>query len=277
MIDEQRVAAHYGRGRLLEALREGLARMGKSTADVTADDLAVVEEFHVGGRQATADFHTQLGWRADQQLLDVGCGIGGPARWVARHSGARVTGIDLTPEYVDTGNAVSGWLGLAERVRLQAASALQLPFDDDAFDGGYMMHVGMNIADKPALFAEVARVLKPGAIFGIYDVMRVGEGEVAYPLPWAETADTSRLAAPEDYSAALDGAGFDVVRSRNRREFALEFFAQVRAKMAGAAAPPPLGMQLVMGASAADMMRHLIQGLSAGRIAPVEMVAKRRG
>jgi len=190
MIDaavRSNVADHYARGDLVTAIRDGLARLGKSESTVTAEDLAPVDEFHIGGRAATAELARQLALAAGDRVLDIGCGLGGPARQIAAAYGCHVTGIDLTRDYVDAGNVLSAWLRLKERVSLQLGNALALPFADALFTAAYMLHVGMNIVDKRALFAEAARVLRPGAHFGVFDVMSTGDGAMAYPLPWAST------------------------------------------------------------------------------------------
>ena len=197
------VSKHYSHGGLIEAIRAGLASLGKTPETVTVDDLAPVDEFHIGGRRASEDFLDQLGFSAQTHVLDVGCGLGGPARFVASRYGSRVTGIDLTPEYVETGNALCNWVGLDQRISLHHGSALAMPFAENSFDGAYMLHVGMNIEDKEKLAVEVARVLRPGSIFGIYDVMRTGPGDLTFPVPWATTADQSAVAEPERYKKAL--------------------------------------------------------------------------
>lgn len=156
------VADHYARGDLIGAIREGLARIGKSESTVTAEDLAPVDEFHIGGRAATEELARQLALAAEDRVLDIGCGLSGPARQIAVNYGCHVTGIDLTRDYVDAGNVLSGWLHLEERVSLHQGNALALPFADASFAAAYMLHVGMNVGDKPALFAEAARVLRPG-------------------------------------------------------------------------------------------------------------------
>jgi len=120
---------------------------------------------------------------------------------------SRVTGIDLTAEYVDTGNALCNWVVLDERASLQLGSALTMPFAERSFDANYMLHVGMNIEDKERLASEVARVLRPRSVFGIYDVMRTGPGELAFPVPWAMSADLSAVAKPDRYKTALGKAG----------------------------------------------------------------------
>ncbi|MDJ0942569.1 MAG: methyltransferase domain-containing protein [Kiloniellales bacterium] len=275
MSGEPAVAGHYTHGALLAAIREGLEALGKTPETVSVEDLAPVDEFHIGGRQASEDFLSQLPLDAEGEVLDVGCGLGGASRFTASRFGCRVIGIDLTTEYVETGRTLCEWVGLDDRIALHEGSALDMPFDDAGFDAAYMMHVGMNIADKESLFAEVFRVLRPGATFGVYDVMRLGEGELVFPVPWASTAETSAVAAPEAYKRALAAAGFAVTAERNRRDFALDFFAELRARIAAAGGPPPLGLHVLMGASGAEKIKNMVENIGAGRIAPVEIIARK--
>jgi SAM-dependent methyltransferase len=170
--------------------------------------------------------------------------------------------------------SLSRRVGLAERTAFRQASALALPFADASFDGALLMHVGMNIEDKPRLFAEVRRALRPGARFGVYDVMRTADGELAYPVPWASAPATSFLAAPADYRRMLKAAGFKVVAERNRAAFAIAFFQEVRAKAAAAGGSPAVGIHLVMGADFPRKIGNLVAGIEAGLVAPVEIVAK---
>ncbi|WP_181166227.1 MULTISPECIES: methyltransferase domain-containing protein [unclassified Mesorhizobium] len=146
------IADHYARGSLVAGIRDGLAAMGKTESTVTAEDLSPVDEFHIGGRAATGELAGQLALTAADRVLDIGCGLGGPARQIAAKYGCHLTGIDLTRDYVEAGNVLSGWLHLGERVSLQQGDALRLPFPDGSFTAAYMLHVGMNIADKSALF-----------------------------------------------------------------------------------------------------------------------------
>jgi SAM-dependent methyltransferase len=270
------VSRHYSRQSLIEDIQAGLAALGKAPGALTIDDLAPVDEFHTGGRRATQDLLDQLGLTAAMHVLDVGCGLGGPARLAASRHACRVTGIDLSGDYVAAGNALSRWVGLERKVTLLQGSALSLPFAEGSFDGAWMLHVGMNIEDKERLAAELARVLRPGACLGIYDMMRVGSGEVAYPVPWAATAELSALAEPARYRSALEAAGFALAAERDRHEFALAFFAEMRARAAGAAGPPPLGIHLVMGNSTPQKLKNMVGNIAEGRIAPVELIARRR-
>ncbi len=276
MQDSNAVASHYTRGNLLETIKERLAAIGKTPEIVTVEDLGAVDEFHTGGRRATIDFLSQLGLAPGQHVLDIGCGLGGTARYAASRFGPRISGIDLTAEFVETGKVMCGWVGLADQVSLSQGSALDLPFDAASFDAAYMLHVGMNIANKAALCAEAARVLRPGCVFGIYDIMRTAPGELKFPVPWAETPDISAVAEPSAYKSALEGAGFTLIHERNRRDFALAFFDELWARMAAAGGPPVLGTHLLMRPSAADRLRNLTDNIAAGRIAPVELIARKR-
>lgn len=273
MTDTGSVADHYTHGSLLDTIQSRLQAMGKSTSTVKLDDLAPIDEFHIGGRQASIDFLGQLNLDPATHALDVGCGLGGASRFTASTYGAQVSGIDLTGEYVETGQALCGWLGLGDKINLHQGSALEMPFADGSFDAAYMMHVGMNIADKTLLFAEVARVLKDGGVFGVYDVMLTGDDDLIFPLPWSQSPANSAVASPDAYRGALEAAGLTVSNERNRRDFALEFFAEVKAKSKGG--PPPLGTHILMGSSAPQKITNMIENISAGRIAPVEMIARK--
>jgi ubiquinone/menaquinone biosynthesis C-methylase UbiE len=273
MTIERTVAQHYTHGSLEAALLDGLRRSGKTTDRLDPDDLAPADEFHIGGRAATVEFADQLGLRPGMALLDIGSGIGGPARYFAHHRQCRVTGIDLTDEYVRVADALSQRAGLGGSLTFVQGSALALPFSPGSFDGAYMLHVGMNIADKATLFAQVKRALKPGGIFGVYDVMRVGAGELTFPVPWARTAETSFVAAAGDYRRLLREAGFDVEKQRERRAFAIEFFKKMQARVAESG-PPPLGLHIAMGADFPHKVGNLVANLENGLLAPIEMTCR---
>jgi ubiquinone/menaquinone biosynthesis C-methylase UbiE len=275
MPDDRLVANHYTHGELLKAIGDGIAKMGKSTASVDIDDLGPVDEFHIGSRVATRSFLDQLDIDAGHHVLDVGCGLGGGSRFAAHAYGCRVTGVDLTPEYVETGNVLCSWVGLSDRITLQVGNATALPHPDETFDRAFMLHVGMNIADKDRLMSELHRVVRPGARIGIYDVMRVNDGDLTFPVPWAASAEGSSVASVPAYKAALERAGFRITAERNRRDFALEFFAQLQAKAAGAGGPPALGLHILMGSTAPLKVRNMIENISRKLIAPVELVAEK--
>lgn len=274
MPDRRTVATHYTRDILLDCIEAGMEELGLSRDTVSVEDLGPVDEFHIGGRIATERFLNDVSVVANDHVLDIGCGLGGASRFAAKQYNCNVTGIDLTHEYINAGRELCEWVGLQDRVSLEQGDATTTPYPNDEFDKAYMLHVGMNVADKAALFLEIGRVLRSGGTFGIYDIMQVGPGELTYPVPWATTADGSALGSPDEYKQALQTAGFTVISERSRRDFALEFFSGMQAKNAATGGPPPLGLHIVMGEEAPTKLENMIQGISQDRIAPVEIIAE---
>ena len=168
---DEAVVAHYGKGELLQRIEVALREAGKDPLHPSADELAGVDEFHARGREATVELADWLPPALDTELLDIGSGIGGPARFLAATRGYRVVGVDLTPEYVAVANELSRRCGLDDRVRFLTANALNLPFEPASFAAAYTQHVAMNIADKQGLYADAARVLRPGGSLVIYDIL----------------------------------------------------------------------------------------------------------
>ncbi|TGQ69771.1 methyltransferase domain-containing protein [Mesorhizobium sp. M00.F.Ca.ET.186.01.1.1] len=274
---EPGIARHYAISGLEERILAALAETGVDIARLRAGDLEAVDEFHIGGVAATRELIDQIGLKSGARLLDIGSGIGGPARFVANIVGAEVTGIDLTQSYVDIATSLSKRTGLADKTRFVQGSALDMPFASASFDAAMILHVGMNLPDKPKLMSEAARMLKPGGVFAVYDVMRLKDGGLTYPLPWASNETISFVATPGDYRSAAAAAGFSVTAERPRGAFAVEFFAAMRARMAAAEAEgrkPSPGLGLVMGEDARTKMANLIAALEGGILAPVELLLR---
>lgn len=272
---ESSVARHYAHGSLEQAIFGALSASGKDLSKLTPADLAPIDEFHIGGRQATADLATQVQFASGSHLLDIGSGLGGASRYFAHAYKCRVTGIDLTEEYVRVAEALSRCVGLEKQVSYKHGSALAVPSAPHSFDGAYMLHVGMNVPDKEGLFAEVHRVLKPSGVFAVYDVMRTEKvGDLAFPVPWASSPDTSFVESAADYRSLLERAGFAIEKERSRREFAIEFFRQMRARAAEADGPPPVGLHILMGTSTTQKVRNMLDNLERGLIEPTEIVCR---
>lgn len=275
MSYEQIITTHYTHGSLITEIKTGIEKLGKTSSSISTEDLAPLDEFHIGGRQASELFFDQLDFSNDDYLIDIGCGLGGASRFVANKYSSKVMGVDLTEEYIATGNTISAWLGLDHLVNLRQGSALSMPFDNGVFDGGYMMHVGMNIKDKFRLYKEIFRILRPGAKFGVYDVMIIEEGELLYPVPWATTPNENEVTSPKEYKQAMEKAGFSIIAENNRHEFALSFFEQLIENSNNASGPPPLGIHILMGKDSTIKVQNMIKNVSAGHIAPIELIAKK--
>ncbi len=270
---EAAVTRHYGGGDLTDRILKAIVAAGIDAERIAPEQLAPVDEFHIGGRAATIHAVSKMGLTAADHVLDVGCGIGGATRYLASSVGCRVTGIDLTPEYIAAAEELARRTGLAGRVAYRVASALAMPFQDGAFDAAITLHVAMNIADRAGLYGEVARVLKPGAVFCIYDVMKGGNEALKFPVPWAESPATSHLTTPQETQALLRDADFEVGEHEDRTAFALDFFRQTLAS--AAAGVPPFGLHIMMGATAREKFQNMLANLENGAIAPTVMVARR--
>lgn len=274
---EPGIARHYDVSGLEQRIIAALADMGVDIAHPRASDLEAVDEFHIGGVAATKALVDQMGLKPGARLLDIGSGVGGPARFAANNVGVDVTGIDLTQSYVDIATSLSKQVGMTEKTRFVQGSALDMPFANASFDAAMILHVGMNLPDKPKLMSEAARVLRPGGIFAVYDVMRLKDGALTFPLPWASTPAISFVATPGDYRSAAGASGFSVVAERPRGAFAIEFFASMRARLAAAQAEgkkPPPGVGLIMGDEARTKIANLTAALEGGILAPVELLLR---
>ncbi len=269
---EAKVANHYTNGALQSAIAAGWAKMRDNSDAAPVDLLAGVDEFHIGGRPATKMVCEQLNLSPGLRVLDVGCGLGGAARFMASTYDTIVEGVDLTPEYVSVGNTLTHEVGLSDKVGLVEGSALELPKADASFDRVTLFHVGMNIQDKALLFREIARVLKPGGRLAVYDVMRVGEQALDYPVAWAQDETTSFVGTVPAYKSAIEAAGLSVTLEASKKELAQEFFTKMKARMAESG-PPPLGLHLVMGQDAGLKAANMAGNIAKGAIAPVLLMA----
>jgi sarcosine/dimethylglycine N-methyltransferase len=209
MAIETDVAGHYGNAGIAERILAAL-RAANGDTPVTVEALSVLDHFHGRGVLATRELVALLQPRPGERLLDIGSGIGGPARWLAAHCGVHVTGVDLTPEFCAAAAALNRATGLADKVTIIEGSALALPVPDNAFDRAYSQNVVMNIADKRGFYREAFRALKPGGVLALSNLCRGADGAFRYPVPWAETPATSFLATPDEMRADLVATGFEI-------------------------------------------------------------------
>jgi ubiquinone/menaquinone biosynthesis C-methylase UbiE len=276
MSGKRGITGHYGRGSLLERLEAALAEDGADPARPSLEALAPYDQFHTRGLEATREIADALEVEPGHHLLDIGAGIGGPARYMHSRFGCSVTGIDLTAEFCDVARHLTGRLGFGEAVRFEHGDALAMPFADASFDGAYSMNVSMNIADKDAFYREVRRVLKPGGWLMLSEIARGTGPEVDYPVPWAASREASFLATPEETRQGLETAGFAILRFRTTEKEALAFGARSRSIVARGGKPPHRAVLLVHAEDARAAMANTSRGVAEGRIVPIEVLARRR-
>ncbi|WP_296607168.1 methyltransferase domain-containing protein [Nocardioides sp.] len=271
------VARFYsGSGSLVAAISSALDAAGLDRATLRPADLAPVDEFHIRGRAATLEIIDALGVGPDCHVVDLGSGLGGPARTLAEVTGCTITGIDLTPEFCEAATALSAWTGLSDRTRFIVGDATATALDDAAVDAALTVHVAMNIADKDTLYAEAFRVLRPGGRFVVYDVLQGEGGAVHYPVPWAADSSTSFLATPEDMRELLATAGFHVLAEHDSSEESLAWFQQVRATVERDG-PPPVTFATFLGEAFAEMAANQVTNLAERRIRTVMFTCERPG
>ena len=275
MSTASEVSAHYTSGDLLARLEARLREDGFDPARPTFEALAPYDHFHGRGVEATEDMANRLGIVAAEHVLDVGSGLGGPARYFARRFGCRVSGIDLTAEFCDVARHLTSRLGLTDRVSFEQGDALAMPFGDAAFDGAYSMNVSMNIADKRALYREIHRVLRPGAWLVLSEVVRGPGGEPDYPEPWARTASASFLATVDETRANLAASGFAIESERDTTEAALAYGARARALVEAGGKPPHRAVSLILGPLAEEAVANTGRALREQRTVPVELICRK--
>jgi len=269
------VKRHYTVSELATRILEALEKAGKDLSRLSVEDLAPIDEFHVRGRQATLELAQAARIKSRDTVLDVGSGIGGPARCLASRFGCQVTGLDLTEEYCRAASLLSERVGLGHLVRFEQGDALSMDFPNESFDVVWTEHVAMNIRDKPMLYREMDRVLKPGGTLAIYDVCSGEGGPVHFPVPWARSEDASFLASPEQLRRLVTDAGFRIIDWRDTTAQAREWFVALaeRVRRDGA---PLLSWRMLMGDGFLAMAQNQRRNLEEDRIALVQLVARKQ-
>jgi len=270
--DDQHIRRYYSPNGLYDRIIQGLVKLGKDLSRVTLDDLQPVDEFHIRGDTATKELIRLSGFTPEMHILDVGCGIGGSTRRLSHQVGCRVTGIDLSDEYIETAIRLTQLLGMQDRVKFQAASALSLPFDDDHFDGVWSLQMNMNVEDKLSWLKETYRVLKPGGRAVFYEVCGNRNAPVHFPVPWAQDSSMSFLVPPETFRSILITAGFEIAVWNDRTDLAQKAFADAK-KPEGEPKLPVLGVYLLVGNDIQTKAYNLHRNLDEKRVSLIETVA----
>ncbi len=260
MATTDQVRRHYAGKDLAARI---LAAAGAGDGPTTVDALSPYDQLHAGSAAATSALLDLLDLAPGVSLLDVGCGLGGPARLAAHRHGCHVTGVDLSPDFVDAAHDLTERAGLRHLVTFALGDGDRLPCADASHDRAMLVHVGMNVPDKAALFAEVHRVVRPGGPFVLYEQMRVGTGDLPFPMPWAVDAAASFVETPDAYTDALTATGFDVLHVDDRR-----------AALAAAGGPGQDGLVVVFGQEFVTRISNNVAATRAGLLAPVVVLAR---
>ena len=269
------VERHYGSAGIAERVLAAFRAAKGPDAPLTPEGLAPFDHFHGRGALATQELAAQLALQPGERILDIGSGIGGPARWFAAKFAVQVTGVDLTPEFCAAAEALNAATGLTGHVTILQGSALALPVPDGAFDAAYSQNVIMNIADKQQFYREAFRVLRPGGRLALSNLCAGPAGEPYFPVPWATTRETSFLATPESMRADLTAAGFEIADFRDITAATREAQRRTRERLEKGDMPK-IAVDIIMGERAAEMQLNSIRTIEDGRGIAIEALARKR-
>ncbi len=276
MADTSAIADHWGRGDVYEFVVAALAKAGKPLAGLTVEDLAPVDHYHARGFPATVELADRLPIKPGDHILDIGCGLGGPARYLAQRFDCRVSGLDITESFVEAANKLTALLHMEDRVQVLLGDGQKLPYEDACFDGAYALHVTMNVADRPRFFAEACRVLKPGAFFALTEHGLGPEGNPHHPVPWSEDGSGAYLVTPAETRALLEAAGFSRIEIEEPGAKYLAGYKRA-VQLAERGGLPPLGVHMLMGENAVLKMANAARNIEEGRTRPIEVICRKPG
>lgn len=269
------VNALYGRGDLIARLFQALEKAGVDADDLTVYALGPIEELHIAGREHTLRLGRMAGLADGMQVIDLGCGIGGPARAIAHHFGCKVTGVDLTEEFCAVARTLTERTGLQDRVEIYHGSVLDLPFEDGTFDVVWMQHVALNIPDKAGLYREAGRVLRPKGKAALYEVLAGRQPVVHFPVPWTSDATLNFLVRERELQAHLDSAGFVSRIWEDSTQETTDFVRHAVERITDRGVPL-LSPGVLLGPDYPLMMMNLLRNLEEDRLRVVQAVLEFR-
>jgi len=267
-MDDQAINEHYGISGILNSILNGLESSGKNLHTLEPNDLSPIDEFHTRGKESTIEIANLAQLQPHHNVLDVGCGLGGSARYIANEYGCSVVGIDLTDEYVDVAKKLTEFVKLSDKVSFKQGSAIELPFPSENFDIVWTEHTQMNISDKEKFYGEMSRVLKPKGRLVFHDVFFGTNKTPYYPTPWAEYDSLSSLCTQEEAKTAIQKSNLVIDEWNDKSKLSLEFFKEM-IKKTEKSGPPPLGFHLLMGKTAKTKLLNLARNLEENKTSVV--------
>ena len=270
-MNEQAINRHYGISGILDSILKGLEDSGKNLESLVPEDLAPIDEFHTRGKESTIEIANLAQLKQQHNVLDVGCGLGGSARYIATEFGCPVIGVDLTDEYIDVANKLTEFVNLSDKVSFKQASALELPFASESFDIVWTEHTQMNISHKGKFYNELSRVLKPHGRLVFHDIFGTNN-QAHYPTPWAEQVSMSSLCTQDEARRTIEKSNLIIDEWIDKSKLSTEFF-KMMVKKIESSGPPPLGLHLLMGKTAKEKLSNQVRNLEEDRIAIVQGTA----
>lgn len=268
------ISEHWGTGDVYARILEAMEEASISPDAVTVEQLAPLDHFHARGFPATVELADALPIQPGHNIVDIGCGLGGPARYLAKRFGCRVSGVDITQPFVEAANKLTALLKMERQVEIELGDGQRLPYGDAIFDGGYTQHVTMNIADRALFFGEAFRVLRHGAFFAITEHGLGPQGSPHYPVPWSDDGRESYLVRPADTVTCLKETGFVDIEVEDTGEKYLKAYRRA-IELAAQGALPPLGAHILMGQTAPAKTRNAARNIEEGRTHPIQIICSK--
>jgi sarcosine/dimethylglycine N-methyltransferase len=267
-VTDTQIETQYSTGASRQGIERALVAAGKDLDNLLPADLALLEDFHTMGRIATALLAELVEITSADEVLDAGSGIGGTARYLAERSRCHVVAVDLTEEYCETARWLNQLAGLDDLISVRQADVTDLPFKDATFTRMLSQHVQMNVADKALLYEEARRVLVDGGRLALWDIVAGEDGELDFPMPWADRPEYSHLTTSDGLRTAIGAQGFEIEQWNDLTGQA----AAMMQTLLGLP-PSPVGLHAFVP-NFAVKARNLTAALADGRLRAIQGIAR---
>jgi ubiquinone/menaquinone biosynthesis C-methylase UbiE len=274
MVSITDIENFWTRGDLYSRINQAMSDSGLNNKKLEIEDLFPIDQYHARGIGATKDLGKRMPITKNQKILDVGCGLGGPARYYAKEFKCHITGVDITPSFIEIGNNFNRLTSMSTMVDLYVGNGEKLEFEDEIFDGAYSQHVTMNISDRMKFFSEIYRVLKKGSFFAFTEHGLGPEGDPIFPLPWADNQEMSFLLPLENTNAILKEIGFQnikIIETGDKYIAGYEKLIQKQPK----SEKPTLGIHVIGGSSMHERSINSMRSIKENRTLPFEIVCEK--
>jgi len=274
MINSKSIENFWTRGDIFSRVHHAMSEAGLINKELNIEDLFPIDQYHARGIAATVDLGKRMPISKNQKIIDIGCGLGGPARYYAKEFKCFITGIDITPSFIEIGNEFNKLTSMSDNIKLLVGNGEILDFKNETFDGAYSQHVTMNISNREKFFSEAFRVLKKDSFFAFTEHGLGPEGNPIFPLPWADSSEMSFLLPPETTISILKDIGFsDIKIIETADKYILGYEKLIGLKSENK--KPILGIHVIGGESMNERSTNSMQSIKENRTLPFEIVCKK--
>ncbi len=274
MINSKSIENFWTRGDIFSRVHHAMSKAGLINRELNIEDLFPIDQYHARGIAATVDLGKRMPISKNQKIIDIGCGLGGPARYYAKEFKCFITGIDITPSFIEIGNEFNKLTSMSDNIQLLVGNGEILDFKNETFDGAYSQHVTMNISNRKKFFSEAFRVLKKDSFFAFTEHGLGPEGNPIFPLPWADSSEMSFLLPPETTISILKDTGFSDIKIIETADKYISGYEKLIG-LKSENKKPVLGIHVIGGDSMNERSTNSMQSIKENRTLPFEIVCKK--